>query len=79
MRRTGLLAAAVAVLAVRLVPGLAARLSAGCARCMRRMPDEFPPKRMAADLARIREQNEEILRLLNARVEASPAPSDPAL
>lgn len=79
MRRSVLLAAGVVAAALvgrRAVPVLAARLPEACGRLMARMPDSAPPKRVAAELARIREQNEEILRILRGTEGAAPAVRD---
>lgn len=41
-----------------------------CERVFEMLPDQFPPKRMFLNIAAIREQNERILKLLEARAKS---------
>jgi len=47
------------------------RLTEMCHRVMAAMPESFPPKRMMADLATIKEQNARILEILEKGGERS--------
>lgn len=47
-----------------LIRRLVARLPLACERMMQQMPASLPPNRVVIDLARVREQNDESLRLL---------------
>ena len=54
---------AVAGIALLVVKGKVGDL---CAKMFERMPDDSPPKRLAADLAAIRAQNERIIEMLES-------------
>ncbi len=85
MRRVLLLAVIVATVVAAILIGRRMGAEAGGGgmgpgeRFFERMPDSFPPKRMAAELERIRKQNEEILEMLKRRVADTPdmPPSGP--
>lgn len=67
MRRLAIgfaLSGAVVLVARRLVPGLHARLMAGCERMFEQMPDDLPPKRMMRGIEEIRATSAKTLALL---------------
>lgn len=57
----------IGVVAAAAVRRFAGRAPDICRRMFEGMPDDFPPKRMAADLTAVRRQNERIIEMLESR------------